>query len=447
MRLSPQQRALVGIWVVGLSAATLLLWLTRRHGLAFTNDGFNYYAASITGRMATGEPFVAWPPLVPAALYAVGLGGLRWLHAVALCVTCVLTGRWVLASTHRPALAVLASAFAGFHPWMLYVHHFVFSEPLFVLWTMACLTATRASLAGVWLSLATMTRYVGIALVPAALWKRQGTHALVAVSLGLVPLTAWLLRNVLVSGTTTGVRYAPSATLWSLVSSTGASFGSQILPHSLALLTPWLWLVVVLGISLCSRTNMGAYVASYLAFYLAMAASSPVDDPGPRLLAPVLPPFFAACAKLYASVSRPAMRAGLMACAASAILFSSVHNVQLLRHVRPAMPSVPNLSSVRLPVVSNAPGLVFLGAQRTAMWSPRLTYYHSTRQAIGDDIRRITTLIDRHGAVALVWFVGRRQPHLLPLEQYGAHFDVVPSGLSTAECRIMLLHRPSSVVH
>ena len=174
-----------------------------------------------------GDPVAYWAPLFPAAL-AIGslfvfdpLDVAGPLNAAAFGLTILAVGRWLrrrLASRFLAAWCCLAVAFsvpvAG-------VASFAWSEPLFILLVTLSLSETdryletgrRGSLVrtAVFASLACLTRYTGVALAAATLLllalrpgaaPREKARDLAAFAAAtLFPLSLWLLRNLLLTGT------------------------------------------------------------------------------------------------------------------------------------------------------------------------------------------------------------------------------------------------------
>lgn len=242
---SPKMQVAVGALLPGIAAAVLLWLATTRWGVNYTPDSVHYLAAArslLAGKgflNAAGEPYAIWPPLYPlvlAAGQAVGANVLDWVRVlnalllVALApltaLLCYSASRWRLASIAAGALvAFLPATFISFgHAW---------SDPLFAVLAVAAgvavthyferRTLSAAALVGMFVALACLQRYVGVALVAAfglailLVDDRRFTERLKpALVFGLVsvaPLGAWMVRNRLVVGAAAGERAAPSFTL------------------------------------------------------------------------------------------------------------------------------------------------------------------------------------------------------------------------------------------
>ncbi len=232
---------------LGGVAVMLLVWLaTAPHGIGGYQDSvlYTYTAASLLeGRgleVQPGMPLTLWPPLYPASLAAFGAMGFdpvtaaRTLNALSLGLSVPLCAALCRASRRSVGAVLVCILWVALgHP-LLFVAAQVTAEPLFILLalvTLAGIVEFRRRGHPAWFgvavlgaALACVERYMGVAVV--------GTGALVLLAptagtgarrrflqasgfllLSLVPLTLWLIRNYLVSGMWTGLRFPPERTL------------------------------------------------------------------------------------------------------------------------------------------------------------------------------------------------------------------------------------------
>ena len=234
--------------LAALSALGTFLVLVRgsTYGVGVTPDSVSYISAARS--LAAGNGFwssshyIHQPPLFPLLLALTGVFGpdpadtAGYVNAFLCGLAIFLSSLWLLAHLRaRPAptsrtlqtwLLLWAIAVLVLSPPLLRVASFAWSEPLFILLTISALftfntfldTGKRASLvlAAIFTSLACLTRYVGIT-IPATmllllllrkytLSKKTTDTVIYALIVG-TPLSVWLLRNFLVSGTWTGPRY------------------------------------------------------------------------------------------------------------------------------------------------------------------------------------------------------------------------------------------------
>jgi hypothetical protein len=205
--------ALVTVAVLG---AVLVLAATRSWGLGVSYDSVVYIQASrdlssIDLPQALdhgGAPLYWWAPVYPVALKLVGgsYSGARFLNAALLIVGVLLVGGIAWRAIDARA-GLMAGAFYAVSPAAFAVHLNLMAEPLFlVLMTasLASIAARRPTLAGLACAVATLTRYSGLPLVAvgAIVFRRRDRLRFLATS--VVPYLAWLVRNEVVAGQTTG---------------------------------------------------------------------------------------------------------------------------------------------------------------------------------------------------------------------------------------------------
>ena len=236
----------------------LVLVRGSTYGVGVSPDSVTYI--STARNLLTGNGFIDWenniyvlyPPLFPLLLALTGTFGTDpadtagYVNAFLCGLAIFLSSRWLWQHLRaRPAptsrtlqtwLLIWAAVVLILSPPLSQVASFAWSEPLFILLTISALftfntfldTGKRASLvlAAIFTSLACLTRYVGIT-IPATmcmlllLWKgtlsKKATDTVIYALIVGTPLSVWLLRNFLVSGTWTGPRYpSPYSFLFNL---------------------------------------------------------------------------------------------------------------------------------------------------------------------------------------------------------------------------------------
>ena len=228
-----------------LFAAVLVLIRTSGFGAGITHDSVAYvYAAEsvISGKgfvyFGYGTPFVQWPPLFPVLLAGAQWLGIdmleaaRFLNAVVQGLILLFSGIWLSGRLKSKVLFVAAQLTLVFSMPLLYVAGYVWTEPLFILFSILFLTMLgdystsrrRADLlwASVFCALACLTRYIGVTLIAAGviillLVKEKTSRRLKDILLfGFVsstPLAAWLIRNYAVFSSFAGTREASRYTL------------------------------------------------------------------------------------------------------------------------------------------------------------------------------------------------------------------------------------------
>ncbi len=218
--------------VCSLAAFLLLLYVTSTGSVVDSFDSTVYIetARSVlsgNGFQYDGKPMTHYPPVYPLLLALSGLmkvdplDGARMLHAVIFALNTFIVGYTVYRLTGKHFISTVCALLLFFSaPAMLLMHILVRSESPFILFALLTvlftglyvekcspwlLAATTASLA-----LGQMTRYVGVTLLPPVvcvllLFERRPLRdrvrdcALLSIA-SILPLLAWLARNMLVSG-------------------------------------------------------------------------------------------------------------------------------------------------------------------------------------------------------------------------------------------------------
>jgi hypothetical protein len=179
----------------------------------------------------TSTPITLWPPLVSVLLAAPGLLGVepaeagRWLTGLLFGANILLMGHVLAHATRNSVIAAwTGGALMLLSPDLFEVHTWIWSEPLFILLSLAgcALLAAfleRPSACGFWAAaafacLAGLTRFAGAALGLGGMGLILGfarissirRRAAAAAGFGLVslgPLALWMLRSALIAGSAT----------------------------------------------------------------------------------------------------------------------------------------------------------------------------------------------------------------------------------------------------
>ena len=262
-----------------LSIFFMLLLLLRgvTYGAGVTPDSVAYISTArnlLAGNGFTlwnGQIYLDYPPLFPILLAFIGIFGpdpadtAGYVNAFLFGLTIFLSSRWLqqyILPPHDPTwrairtwLLIWTVAALGLSLPLTIVASRVLSEPLFILLTTSSLftfdkflhTGKRSSLtlSAIFTALACLTRYIGLA-IPATmllllLCKRDATPLTKAKDAALyafisgIPISVWLLRNFLVTGTFTGHhRYPPAYSLPLNLHATFVTLADWVLPR------PWL---------------------------------------------------------------------------------------------------------------------------------------------------------------------------------------------------------------
>jgi hypothetical protein len=220
--------------LVAALASFILFWVTT-NGIGVSPDSTIYIETARNllagkGFYEVRDPMTQYPPVYPILLAMSGflgsdiVGTGRLLHVFLYAANAVLFGLSVYICTRRNLVATICAFLIYFSSGtILSVHSYAYSEAPFIMFLLGAfilfslhIASPRLILilmASCLLSLAITTRYVGITLLPPILFgifyfeNRSVRHKikdiLIVISFASVPITAWLIRNILVAQTAT----------------------------------------------------------------------------------------------------------------------------------------------------------------------------------------------------------------------------------------------------
>ena len=324
---------------LGVFSFALILWITP-FGAGVSPDSLVYIAAaksilSGTGYSIYGAPINHFPPLYSMFLAATSLfaknliQAARFLNAILFSVNVTLFSLAVYTTSGRKLMTTtLAILFFFSSASFIEIHSYAWSEPLFIAFSLACilllsLYIVRQTLpllitSSLALGLAMVTRYTGLAFLPAALvivFAGQAGQKLgkrlrdtgIWLVLASMPIGLFVIRNLLQNGAMTDRDISSHIlSLSSYISYVWTALFDFAFPISLKHKTIILGLIIVLLIVLLliphKRTNLAIrwrsmdvvmpiscflFSISYLMFLWIsisfMDASTPIDT---RLLSP-----------------------------------------------------------------------------------------------------------------------------------------------------------------
>ena len=220
------------IGCIGITGLLLMLWITP-FGAGVSTDSIIYINSaknilSGQGFSINGEPLTHYPPLYPLLLAATGLfennliQAARLLNAILFGVNLVLLALAIYFAAGRNFFTTTCAVFffLSSAP-ILVLHSNAWSEPLFIALSLVCIIlismyAVRPTLnllifSSLSLGFAIVTRYIGIAFLPAALvivsiggegqqLGRRFRDALIWIVLACAPLLILIARNIMMSG-------------------------------------------------------------------------------------------------------------------------------------------------------------------------------------------------------------------------------------------------------
>lgn len=333
------RRAALLVALVALVFAAHVAWATAPYGPGGWHFAMNNIAAAdhlLSGDgliQSRGNPFLSWPPLLPALIAALKGCGLRyadatwWIATGSAFAAMYFHGRLVLELSRSAWVTSSAMVLLWIAPGFLALMCSTLSQPLFIAitgagawllvrWSAAPSLAAAAGLVIVGAA-ASLHRYDGVVFVAVAfvvmcaapserafaarVW-RAGAAAL----LTSAPLAAWLLRNRSISGTWTGVR-APGSQSIGEVSADVAHLAERWWIPDAGLAEPWrataaaaLALVITAWLLLRMRGGCRSALAAAAAFPMAygaalvlMASRVEMDRLSERLALPIMPALIA----------------------------------------------------------------------------------------------------------------------------------------------------------
>lgn len=426
--------AVVGLSVVGAAAVLV----TTRSGIGTSVDSVAYIQAARSLANGSGAvSLVQHAPLYSFLLAAGGwlgidpMTGARWLNAATFGLNIFLVA-WLIRHcvTHLPWLQVAGAALTLVLSPMLVVHVTALSEPVFLLCTLAGLGSLSRYLdrpafglvvpAGL-MGLALLARYAGIAGVltgVAALvllgtrpWGARLRDAMLFGAVAVVPMAAWVVRNMLVASAATGRELAfhpvGRAHAWqALYTASGWLLIPQTAPDFVRF-TVWLplgLLVAIVGIRSFRSAQavptlvkvLALFVITYAAFLAAsisfLDANTPLDD---RILLPVLAVSVVLSAYVLDSLWPAVRRVPALAYAGTVLLMVLIagHGVMAAEMAAAgyedgwgftsrAWRESRTLSALddldpRAPLFSNAPEIIYLHSGRSVQALPRMRFLMS----------------------------------------------------------------------
>ena len=268
----------------------------------------------------------------------------RGLNAALFGCCVALVAFWVAARTGSRIAAAVAGLMIGFAPPLVYVSSLALTELPFIAAVLASLRALDA-----WLqqptrrnlvlctaaaALACLIRYQGLALVAtiglviallgAEPLRTRLKLALAVTTSSVLPLAAWLIRNVLLTGQALGPRLASDYALSAAAADLGRNAMSWLVPWRVLLVHPYAGLALlvllclgIVAITVRDRQGAGAvivcvtFAAAFAMMMLAAVTRTAMDPLADRILSPMYAPLIVAAviaATIFLREARPATR-------------------------------------------------------------------------------------------------------------------------------------------
>ena len=232
----PRSVGLALLLLVSLLGAGLVLYHTR-FGPGTTGDSIRYImgaenllAGNGYSRTSGGgeiRPITGFPPFYSIVLAALGFltgdifNNVRFLHSLLFVANLLLVGLLIFRYTGSFWAAFFGQFLVLSEQRILWLHTWILTETLFIFVMLVGIYAIVAYLdskkiallilGSIAISLATITRYIGVALTAAGglsilvlsdtSWKRRWLDGLILGGVTLLPLVLWFRRNAAISGT------------------------------------------------------------------------------------------------------------------------------------------------------------------------------------------------------------------------------------------------------
>jgi hypothetical protein len=232
----PRSMGLALLLLVPLLGACIVLYHTR-FGPGTTGDSIRYImgaenllAGNGYSRTSGGgeiRPITGFPPFYSIVLAALGFltgdifNNVRFLHSLLFAANLLLIGLLIFRYTGSFWATLLGQFLVLSEQRILWLHTWVLTETLFIFMILVGIYTlvayldskkiTLLILGSIAVSLATITRYIGVALTAAGglsvlilndtTWKRRLLDGLILGGTTLLPLVLWFRRNAAISGT------------------------------------------------------------------------------------------------------------------------------------------------------------------------------------------------------------------------------------------------------
>lgn len=471
--------------VASLPGPLFLIWVTSYHQLSLSPDSASYIsAANSLGEGALksydGSPYVRWPPMLPWVLASLSFIGISVSRAAAIInasswfAAALISGVWLRNLIGNSILACAIALWVSISAPVLSVALFVWSEVLFSFFLIFSLWALHRYLsgrgrrallmAGLSCGSAMLTRYVGAVLfgvellvlslfasVQRRLWFLAGFAAIAG-----APLSAWIIRNVFVAGSATGMRYASDQGLKETFYSTAHEVGSWFIPQPFAdfnaVAGTGVLIVQAAGVALSLRRLLrkersslpistlllGAFSIAYLGAIILASVQTNACCVGGRFEAPVFPALVLGATLstflLTEAATRSLSNGKLIVKTVTALfvllgisvsLSSSISHANIFWSDGPEQYSRALYSdqdwiayakklSPDVSIFSNAPAAVYLGAGLRAAYTPPSRAYASS--VTFDERPAFARLVTATPRVLIVWFKEKSSSFLFDLK-------------------------------
>jgi hypothetical protein len=477
------------VWSIAGACAFITMfltwWATATWGIGASTDTVTYLSVArslLKGRGFVGmdgTPMVEFPPLYPfmlsvaiAVLPVSPLEAVRWVSIVSagwcsgLAIVLVLS---LLRTFLTKAIGLLLVLFA-LPLWSVYVMGW--SEPPFIALNLLLIYALSYCIchpvtknvvwASVLTALGTLTRYMGVVSVAVgaaglmlanSLPRQVKYKYLLEYSLlSLLPLTLWLVRNYILSGTLMGERVPSARTFWTNWQDCCRVVDGWFFPGAAVVIIPLMvgglilsWMAYRCTAERTQKTRyavlflVGLCVVVYVVVLLGSASRVAFDALDDRLLSPIYVPLLLLVLGSYERLCDiwPHGAVRLIAAMLLVVLMvcSVLHGVALLRETRStgmdftasSWRKSPALAYVRehslKPLFTNCPEAVYLHTGKAASLLPR-RFYYATHLPVQEDIGDFAEQVQEAGEVYVLWFNDEPTDYLYSPRDLASRFSL-----------------------
>lgn len=508
----------IALLVLPAAVAGLLIGLTLvRFGIAVSPDSTVYFAAarSLLGgsgfRSVDGGPYTLFPPALPALLAVISLPGTSLtaasivINVASAFASVLLAGLTVLRATRSRLAAFLVSCTGLISLPFLSVWFYAWSEPIFILSLLLFLYFGQYYLAKPSLTLslglagcvaiASLTRYVGVVLVVPGLFLLAIAHrsklkeaireSIAFTAVSTAPIAVWLVRNLYLSNTLRGERYALSASGAENRYAALSTLLSWLIPHNrltvghpTSVAIGALFCIVGISIYFVSARRLpyvygftviwfAFNVSFYLFALLVISSQTGTEVIEERYIAPIyIPTSITIIIFLYYLYRQVPRRHRLMALIPSLVVLvaglvfhslpltveairrlppNAANNYQLERWKRSELLRLLRRSPVGGTLYSNDPYAISYQNRATARLSPQ-RFPEAWPQVATSDIEQLVEATSCGTTVYLAWFDGVPRDILLSPQELSGYVQLSVTA-STGDGKLYRLRSTDSGAH
>jgi hypothetical protein len=321
--------------ILGLIGTCIILFATSRYGAGFSPDSVNYLSNARNLQAGVGiQNMIVYPPLYPILLASMGfifgkdpISIAQIINAVIFGLIIFFTGVLFYQYLKSPFLYFLGPILVIVSIPLIPVFLMAWTEPLFVFFILLYIiildsylkkqTFGLLLLLSFCVILASLTRYIGIILIPIgfistflyssnSLSVKKFRHSFLFLLISSIPIGIWIIKNNFLSGTLFGPRSLSTYTYYQNLASTFDSFLSWYLPRRISDSRPLLMILAMMigffigigfkdgwisdGLKFIKKSPISLLVLIYIGFLVLSSKTSFLQLIDNRYLSPVFIP-------------------------------------------------------------------------------------------------------------------------------------------------------------